>query len=65
MKPQRCGAHARTTGEPCQAQALKNGRCKLHGGKSTGARTQAGRTRIAAAQRRRWARWRAERGVGT
>ena len=33
-----CGAHARSTGEPCKRFAGKNGRCKLHGGKSTGAK---------------------------
>lgn len=36
-------------------------RCRLHGGTSTGPRTDAGRARIAAAQRERWARWRAAR----
>lgn len=33
----RCGAHARTTGQPCRCPAMANGRCKLHGGKSLGA----------------------------
>lgn len=33
----RCGAHARTTGQPCRCPAMANGRCKLHGGKSPGA----------------------------
>tara|TARA_R110002072_G_scaffold276189_1_gene437877 strand:+ start:99 stop:347 length:249 start_codon:yes stop_codon:yes gene_type:complete len=32
-----CGAFARTTGKPCKRFAAKNGRCKLHGGRSTGA----------------------------
>ena len=32
----RCGAHARQTGKPCKQPAMKNGRCRLHGGKSTG-----------------------------
>lgn len=31
-----CGAHARSTGQPCKAKALANGRCRLHGGLSTG-----------------------------
>lgn len=36
-----CGAHARTTGRPCQRRDLwPNGRCKLHGGPSTGPRGQ-------------------------
>jgi len=30
-----CGAKTRK-GTPCQKQALENGKCKLHGGKSTG-----------------------------
>jgi hypothetical protein len=29
-------------------------RCRLHGGRSTGPKTEAGRARIAEAQRRRW-----------
>lgn len=33
-----CGAYARSTGEPCKQFAMKNGRCYLHGGKSTGAK---------------------------
>jgi len=32
----KCLAHARTTGEPCKNASMKNGRCKMHGGKSTG-----------------------------
>jgi hypothetical protein len=32
----RCGAYARTTGKPCKAPAMPNGRCRMHGGKSTG-----------------------------
>jgi hypothetical protein len=35
----RCGAKARTTGKPCLCPAMPNGRCRLHGGKSTGAPT--------------------------
>jgi len=39
------------SGGLCQRPARKkNGRCNLHGGKSTGLRTEEGRTRIAAAQ---------------
>lgn len=30
----RCGAHARTTGQPCRSPAMKNGRCRMHGGKA-------------------------------
>ncbi len=33
---QRCGAKTRR-GTPCQAPAMPNGRCRMHGGKSPGA----------------------------
>jgi hypothetical protein len=33
-------------------------RCRFHGGKSTGPKTQAGRARIAEAQRLRWRAYR-------
>ena len=50
MKPKKqCGAHARSTGLPCKAKALPNGRCKLHGGLSTGHRSAEGKQAIAAA----------------
>jgi hypothetical protein len=45
----RCGAKARTTGCPCQAPAMPNGRCRMHGGLATGPRTPEGRARVAAA----------------
>jgi hypothetical protein len=32
----RCGAHCRTTGNPCLNFQMPNGRCRMHGGKSTG-----------------------------
>jgi hypothetical protein len=35
----RCSAHARTTGQACRSPAMDNGRCRMHGGKSTGAPT--------------------------
>jgi hypothetical protein len=38
---QRCGAKNRR-GTPCQCPAMANGRCRLHGGLSTGPKTQAG-----------------------
>src|SRR5438046_3689932 len=38
----RCGARSKRTGKPWQAAAMPNGRCKLHGGKSTGPRTPEG-----------------------
>ena len=45
----RCGAKTRAGGA-CQIPSIKGrGRCKLHGGRSTGPRTAAGRARVAAA----------------
>src|SRR5215467_8980254 len=38
----RCAARSKRTGKPCRAAAMPNGRCKLHGGKSTGPRTPEG-----------------------
>lgn len=52
-----CGARTRAGGM-CKAPPQKNGRCKLHGGRATGARTDAGRKKIAEVQRQRWAKWR-------
>ena len=46
----RCGARTRA-GSACRQPAMPNGRCRLHGGKSTGPRTAAGRARGAAARR--------------
>ena len=60
--PDRCCAHSRANGRPCVAKAMKNGRCKNHGGASTGPKTQEGRDLIAAANRRRWQAWRAANG---
>ncbi len=40
----KCGAKTRK-GTPCQLVGMKNGRCRLHGGKSTGPKTAAGRAR--------------------
>ena len=44
-KAPRCGAKNRR-GTPCQAPAMKNGRCRLHGGKSTGPNTPEGLERL-------------------
>ena len=51
----KCGAYARSTGNPCQAKALTNGRCKNHGGMSTGPKTPEGRQAIAQSTRQRMA----------
>ena len=45
MKAPRCGAKTRK-GTSCKAPAMKNGRCRMHGGKSTGPKTQEGIERI-------------------
>ena len=58
----RCGANTRK-GTPCQAAGLgRGGRCKFHGGMSTGARTPEGRARIREGYQRWLARVRASRG---
>jgi hypothetical protein len=64
----KCGAKTRA-GRPCRAAAVwdraarapRNGRCKNHGGASTGPKTPEGKARIAEAQRARWEAWRAAR----
>jgi hypothetical protein len=50
-----CGAYARSTGNPCKAQSLANGRCKNHGGMSTGPKTPEGRQAISKSTRQRMA----------
>lgn len=57
----KCGARTRK-GSPCQAPSMPNGRCRMHGGLSTGARTEEGRQKIRDAQHRRWARYYARLG---
>ena len=60
-RKQPCGADARSTGNPCQAKALPNGRCKNHGGMSTGPKTLAGRNATAEATSLRMATGQQER----
>lgn len=44
MFAKRCGAKARTNDhKPCRQPAMANGRCRLHGGKSIGPKTEVGR----------------------
>ncbi len=45
----RCGARTRA-GTPCRRWPMPNGRCRLHGGCSTGPRTAEGLARLAAAR---------------
>ena len=55
-----CAAKTRT-GKPCVRRAMTNGRCPNHGGLSSGPKSDAGRQRIATAQKQRWAHWRTSR----
>src|SRR5467141_1904885 len=49
-KAKRCGAKTRRQTK-CQAPAMKNGRCRMHGGASTGPRTPEG---LARSRRANW-----------
>ena len=65
MPTQTCGARTSRKnagrGRPCKMTRVgANGRCKFHGGHSTGPRTKEGRNRIARAQRERWRLWHAK-----
>jgi len=53
MRPARapCGARTRA-GHLCKAAAMRNGRCRMHGGASTGPRTSEGLARLRAARTR-------------
>lgn len=47
LRDLRCGAKTRA-GTPCKMQGLfRSGRCKLHGGLSTGPKTEAGKAKAA------------------
>ena len=45
----RCGARRKSDGGSCLQPAMPNGRCRMHGGKSTGPRTAEGLARSRAA----------------
>ncbi|MES1999320.1 MAG: HGGxSTG domain-containing protein [Pseudomonadota bacterium] len=52
-----CGARKKD-GSPCRSKSLhRGGKCKFHGGLSTGAKTPEGRARAIAAMRAGWVRW--------
>ena len=56
----RCGAKTRKGGH-CQGPAMPNGRCRMHGGKSTGPRTPEGLERC---RRSRWKHgWRSRQAI--
>ena len=53
-----CGAKNRR-GEPCQCKLLfRSGRCRFHGGMSTGPKTEEGKRKTMAAMQAGWTRWR-------
>jgi len=53
-----CGAKNRK-GLPCQCKLLlRGGKCRFHGGMSTGAKTPEGKARSMVALRAGWAKWR-------
>ena len=48
-----CKAKARTNNyKPCRQPAMANGRCRLHGGRSSGPKTKEGKQRIKLANTR-------------
>ena len=60
-----CGARTRK-GYSCKRPPYGNGRCRNHGGLSTGPTTEEGKQRCAEAAKRRWAAYRQKSaGVGT
>ena len=60
-KPPRCGAKTRAGGTCMVRVEFGKARCRFHGGLSTGPKSEAGRARIAEAQRRRWRAYREKR----
>lgn len=48
VKGERCGAHAKSTGNPCRAKAMSSGVCRVHGGLSRGPTTEAGKVKALA-----------------
>jgi hypothetical protein len=51
----RCGARTRS-GTSCKAPAMPNGRCRMHGGPSTGPRTPEGKERASRWKHGRYSR---------
>ena len=50
LKYKYCGARAKQNNhKSCKSPAMKNGRCRLHGGKSTGPKTPEGKLKSARA----------------
>lgn len=59
-----CGAKTRAGGMCSMKVEPGKRRCRLHGGRSTGPKTEEGRARIAAAQRARWILYRSAPNFG-
>jgi hypothetical protein len=55
-----CGARTRR-GTDCTRKGLANGRCRNHGGLSTGPRSPQYRAQLAQRMREHWALWRIEK----
>ena len=53
-----CGARRVYGRGICFAKPMANGRCKFHGGCSTGAKTAEGRARQSEGMKRYWRKWR-------
>jgi hypothetical protein len=51
MAARRCGAKRKSDGCPCEGPGMANGRCRMHGGKSTGPRTAEG---LESSRQARW-----------
>jgi hypothetical protein len=49
----RCGAKCKQSNGYCQNPAMKNGRCYMHGGKSTGPKSKHGQSSTEAKLRRK------------
>ncbi len=49
-----CQAHARSTSKPCKAKAMANGRCRNHGGLSSGPKTPEGKAAVVRASKKRY-----------
>jgi hypothetical protein len=57
---QLCGAKTRS-GRPCIMTALRNGRCRIHGGASKGPATPEGKAKALDALKRYWEKRKAEK----
>ena len=56
MRNLSCRSYARSTGNPCGAKAMANGRCRNHGGLSSGPKTPEGKAAVSKASKERYHR---------